>query len=237
MQRKFLVRRIISFLIMLIIIPIVIATGMFVLKDKNYLFVSLVIIMLTIAVFVMRFEDKKPKPREIVIISVLSAIAVVGRMAFFMIPQFKPIMAIVIISGVALGGEAGFMVGVLSAFVSNFFFGQGAWTPWQMFSFGMAGLISGLIFYNRKIRNSRILLCLHGALITIILYGGLMNFYTFISFSSNITKEGIISIYLSGIPFDLVHAISTVFFLFIASKSMLEKIDRIRIKYGLLEGI
>ena len=236
MQNETLSRRFLSFFILLILIPSIIAIGMFVLKDKSYLFISLTIIFLTILVFIMRFENRKPNSREIVLISVLSAIAVVGRMAFFMIPQFKPIMAIVIISGVALGGEAGFLVGSLSAFVSNFFFGQGSWTPWQMFSFGMAGLISGLIFYNRKIRNNRILLCLYGGLLTMVLYGGLMNFYSLLSFSSSITKEGIIAIYLSGIPFDLVHAISTIFFLFIASKSMLEKIDRIKVKYGLFEG-
>jgi hypothetical protein len=81
-----------------------------------------------------------------VIIAVLCGIAVAGRAAFFMLPQFKPVVAIVIIAGASLGAESGFIVGALSGFVSNFIFGQGPWTPWQMFAFGMIGFIAGLLF-------------------------------------------------------------------------------------------
>ena len=96
--------------------------------------------------FAFAFENRKPKARELVIISSLCAIGVVGRTAFFMLPQFKPVAAIVIISGVAFGGETGFLVGAITAFVSNFFFGQGPWTPWQMFSFGIIGFLAGIMF-------------------------------------------------------------------------------------------
>nr|MCR4945038.1 ECF transporter S component [Clostridium sp.] len=162
MQRKSL--KIIPALILVLLIPIIIAIGTFALDDKKYLFISVSIVILTIAAFIMSFENRKPKAREIVLISVLSALAVTGRMAFFMIPQFKPVMAIVIISGITLGAESGFLTGALAMFVSNFFFGQGSWTPWQMFAFGIAGFISGLIFFGRNIRKNRIVLCIYGGL-------------------------------------------------------------------------
>ena len=228
MQRKSL--KLVPTLILVLLIPIIIAIGTFALDDKKYLFISVSIMILTIAAFVMSFENRKPKAREIVLISVLSALAVTGRMAFFMIPQFKPVMAIVIISGITLGAESGFLTGALAMFVSNFFFGQGSWTPWQMFAFGIAGFISGLIFFERNIRKNRIVLCIYGGLLTVILYGGIMNFYSLLMFSSSITIEGLIAIYLSGLPF----ALSTVCFLFLALKPMIEKIERIKTKYGLL---
>ena len=90
----------------------------------------------------MIFEDRKPQAREVLLIAVMAAIAVVGRMAFFMLPQFKPVTAIVIITGISLGAEAGFLTGAVAGFVSNFFFGQGPWTPWQMFAFGIIVLPS-----------------------------------------------------------------------------------------------
>lgn len=78
-----------------------------------------------------------------------------------MLPQFKPVAAIVIISGVAFGGETGFLVGAITAFVSNFFFGQGPWTPWQMFSFGIIGFLAGIMFQKAfYARQKQICACL-----------------------------------------------------------------------------
>ena len=105
--------------------------------------------------FFMVFESRKPKARELIIISVLCAIAVSGRTAFFMTPQFKPVVAIVIISGVCFGGEAGFLVGAMTGFVSNFFFGQGPWTPWQMFCFGIIGFLAGILYKKGILKNNK----------------------------------------------------------------------------------
>ena len=62
-----------------------------------------------------------------------------------MVPFFKPLTGIVMITGMALGPEAGFLTGAISGFVSNFIFGQGPWTPWQMFAFGVAGFLTGVL--------------------------------------------------------------------------------------------
>lgn len=95
--------------------------------------------------FFFKFERQKPRPREMVPLAVMAALGVVGRTVFQLIPlpNFKPVSAIVIITGVAFGPEAGFLTGALTGFVSNFIFGQGPWTPWQMFCWGMIGLIAG----------------------------------------------------------------------------------------------
>lgn len=81
--------------------------------------------------FFMAFEGRKPEVRELVVLATMIALATAGRAAFFMTPSFKPIIAIVIISAIAFGAEAGFLVGSMTMLVSNFLFGQGPWTPWR----------------------------------------------------------------------------------------------------------
>lgn len=122
----------ISFL--LFIIPLTIYVGVEFLENKKYYFISILIILEAMIPFLANFEKRKPKVRELIVISVLCAIAVASRIAFFMLPQFKPIIAIIIIAGACFGGETAFLVGALTGFISNFFFGQGPWTVWQMFT-------------------------------------------------------------------------------------------------------
>ena len=120
-------------------------------------------------------RKRKIMAREIVMISSLIAIAVLGRTAFFMTPQFKPMGAIIIISAVVLGSRIGFLIGTMSAFISNFFFGQGPWTIWQMIGFGMVGLVAGLLFKNDKIINNKILFSFLSGSIIFFIYGGIIN--------------------------------------------------------------
>ncbi len=223
-----------SFLI-LAAIPLTIAFGVVFLQDRKYYFISAAILIDTMLPFLLVFEHRKPKAREIILICSLSAIAVVGRIAFFMLPQFKPVTAVVIVSAVCLGPEAGFLVGAMSGFVSNFFFGHGPWTPWQMFSFGMIGFLAGILFQKGMLKPNKAALCTFGGLATFFIYGGLMNFASVLMYSTAINRETLIAAYLTGIPFDFIHASSTVIFLFFMEKPMSEKIARIRLKYGLIE--
>lgn len=222
-------------ILILIVIPLTILFGVFLLDDRKYYVISLLIIIYTMVPFFMVFENRKPKPRELIVISVLCAIGVAGRGAFFMLPQFKPVVAIVIISGVCFGGESGFLVGAITGFVSNFFFGQGPWTPWQMFCFGIIGFLAGILFQKGKLKKKRLPLCIFGGVSTFFIYGGIINIGALLMFSSKFTIKGLIATYISGIPFDLIHAAATVFFLFILSQPMIEKLDRIKIKYGFIE--
>ena len=232
-KRKILKRTKIATLLILFLIPLTIFIGIYYLGDKKYYFISLLIILETMIPFGFAFENRKPKARELVIISALCAIGVAGRTAFFMLPQFKPVAAIVIISGVAFGGETGFLVGAITAFVSNFFFGQGPWTPWQMFSFGIIGFLAGIMFQKGILRKTKTDMCVFGFVATFVIYGGIMNPASVIMWQSNINM--VLSSYVMGMPFDFIHAVSTVFFLFFAAEPMLEKLERIKIKYGLIE--
>jgi energy-coupling factor transport system substrate-specific component len=205
------------------------------LHNRNYYLVSLVIIALAMLPFALVFEGRKPQARELVVIAVMVAVAVAGRAAFFMIPQFKPVAAIVIIAGVSLGAESGFIVGALAGFVSNFIFGQGPWTPWQMFAFGVIGFLSGVLFEKRLLPNRRLPLCVFGALSTFALYGVLADTASVLMFVDELTRQTVIATFIAGIPFNIIHAAATAFFLFILAKPMTEKLDRVKKKYGLIE--
>ncbi|MBE7052590.1 MAG: ECF transporter S component [Ruminococcaceae bacterium] len=218
----------------LFLIPLTIYAGVFLLDDRKYYFVSLLIILETMIPFCMTFERRRPKARELIIISVLCAIAVGGRAAFFMLPQFKPVVALIIISGVCFGGETGFLVGSVTGFVSNFFFGQGPWTPWQMFAFGIIGYIAGILFKKGFLKKTKASLCIFGFVATFVIYGGIMNPASVIMYWANPTKSAIIYSYIRGIPFDLIHALGTVFFLWFISEPMIEKLERVKIKYNLI---
>jgi len=234
-NRKLSKRTIVAAALILVAIPLTIYIGIFYLGDRRYYIVSIFIILETLIPFTLVFEERKPQARELVVIAVLCAIGVAGRTAFFMLPQFKPVVAIVIISGVSFGGEAGFLVGAMTGFVSNMFFGQGPWTPWQMFAFGIIGFLAGVLFKKGWMLRSNAALCTFGGLATFIIYGGIMNPAAVLMFQSNPKLPMFLAAYLQGIPFDLVHAVATIFFLMIIARPMLEKLDRIKVKYGLIE--
>lgn len=223
-----------TFLI-LIMIPLTIYIGVYFLGGRKYYFISLLIILETLIPFFMIFESRKPQVREIVVISVLCAIAVAGRTAFFMLPQFKPVIALVIIAGVCFGGETGFLVGAVTGFVSNFFFGQGPWTPWQMFSLGIIGFLAGVLFKKGFLQKNKSALCIFGLLATFVIYGGIMNSTMLVLSQATPTVEMLMVAYMSGAPFDLIHGIATAFFLWFIAEPMIEKLERIKIKYGLIE--
>ena len=235
-DRKLTKRTIVASLLILLAIPLTIYIGIKFLDGRKYYFISLLIILETMIPFLMVFEKRRPQAREIVIISVLCAIAVAGRAAFFMLPQFKPVVAIAIIAGVCFGGETGFLVGAGTGLVSNFFFGQGPWAPWQMFAFGIIGFIAGVLFKKGFLRKTKESLCIFGFASTLVVYGGIMNLSSVIMAQNVITKDMIISAYLMGLPFDMIHALSSAFFLCFIAEPMVEKLERIKIKYGMLEG-
>ena len=120
---------------------VTILCGMFLFQDINYYVISLLLIIYTFIMAFSNFDKKKISTRKLVVIAVLIALAVVGRMGFSFLPQFKPAVAIIIITSVCFGADIGFLSGIMTGFISNFFFGQGPWTPWQMFCFGLIGFI------------------------------------------------------------------------------------------------
>ncbi len=234
-ERKLSKRTLFSLLFTLVAVPLTILIGLFYLEDKKYYFISLLIILEILVPFVINFEGKRPQAREIVLISVICAIAVAGRAVFYEIPQFKPVLAIVIIAAVCFGGETGFLVGVVTGFISNFFFGQGPWTPWQMFAFGTVGLVSGILFQKGWLRKTKASLCVFGLISTVVIFGGIVNTGTVLMYQPSPTPEMFLSSYVMGFPFDLIHGAATVFFLWFGAEPMIEKLERVKKKYGLIK--
>lgn len=231
-------RTVVSIVAVLVLIPATIWFGVARLGDKKYFFISLLVLLEAMLPFFVSFEDRKPKVRDIVTLAVMCALAVTGRTAFFMLPNFTPVMAIVIIAGVAFGCEGGFITGAMTMFVSNFIMGQGPWTPWQMFAMGLVGFLAGLFFAGSSVRTrnmTKLGLCIFGALICIVVYGGIMNPASVIMWQPNVNFSMIMASYVTGFPFDLAQATSTVIALWLVARPFLEKLDRVRIKFGVLK--
>ncbi|RGS44325.1 ATP-binding cassette domain-containing protein [Coprococcus eutactus] len=236
--RGFGKRTVVSIVAVLVLIPATIWFGVARLGDKKYFFISLLVLLEAMLPFFVSFEDRKPKVRDIVTLAVMCALAVTGRTAFFMLPNFTPVMAIVIIAGVAFGCEGGFITGAMTMFVSNFIMGQGPWTPWQMFAMGLVGFLAGLFFAGSSVRTrnmTKLGLCIFGALICIVVYGGIMNPASVIMWQPNVNFSMIMASYVTGFPFDLAQATATVIALWLVARPFLEKLDRVRIKFGVLK--
>ena len=235
-KRNLSKRTIAASVAILIFIPLTIFAGIFYLDDRQYNIVALLVLLECMLPFVLIFEGRKPKARELVTIAVLCAIGIAGRSLFFMLPQFKPVLALTIVAGVAFGGEAGFLVGAVTMLLSNMLFSQGPWTPWQMFAMGIIGFLAGVLFRKGWLRRTKVSLAVFGAFSAIIIYGGIMNPAAMFMYSSqSITLKALMAYYISGLPMDLIHAFGTVIFIMLAAEPMLEKMDRIKVKYGIAE--
>lgn len=220
---------------LLVTLPVLLYFSVHYFHGRKYLLCSLLVVVFAMIPFFLVFEGRKPQAREIMVISVLAAIGVAGRAAFFMIPSFKPIAAVVILTGISFGGEAGFLVGCMIMLVSNMFMGQGPWTPWQMFTYGFIGFLAGVLYQKGILKAKRLHLCIYGFLSVFFIFGGIMNPVSILMGYGYITKGTLLAYYISGAPMDLVQAISTVIFLWFMSRSLLEKLERIKRKYGLIQ--
>jgi len=226
-------RKWITWITLLITIPATIAAGVVFWGHRQFYFIALLVILQAILSFMLRFEGRKPQARELVILAVLIALSVAGRSAFVMLPQFKPVVAIVIIAGVAFGSQAGFLVGALTMFISNMFFGHGPWTPWQMFALGMIGCLAGLLFKRWKPKLLHVIaLCIFGGLATFVIFGGIMDFHTLIMIMPQPTWAGALLVFGQGLIFNFLHALATMVFLAILAYPLLGKLERVKTKYG-----
>ncbi len=203
-------------------------------KDRYYLAFSLIMIFLIIIPFFISFEKKEIRAEEVVLISLLAAIAAIGRIPFASIPSVQPTTFVIIMTGLSFGGEVGFLVGSTGALVSNIVLGQGPWTPWQMFAWGMVGLTAG-IFRGSSLCKSRIGRSIFG-IIWGFLFGWIMNLWSLFYFQSEaLSWKLFIASCISSFKFDLTHAITNVVFLNLFSDKWEKIFDRVKIKYGILK--
>lgn len=238
-MRKISLRRILSLLILLLGIPAVLyLCSQF---NRKYYVGGSAVIGLTFLAFALHFEDRKPQARELVIVAVMSALAVASRVVFAAVPHFKPTTAIIMLTGIAFGPEAGFLSGALTGFVSNFIFGQGPWTPWQMFAYGVGGLLAG-IFARRgvlkqapKKAGDLAVLGIFGFLAVVCVVGPLLDTCTLITMAAVINTTSAGAVYLSGLPINLIHGGATAVTLVLAGKPLLGKLTRVQVKYGITD--
>ena len=207
---------------------------LFMAQAVSYYLIAAVVLLAALLPFFISYEKSAPSARELSLMAVLIALAVVSRAAFFFAPSFKPIAAVVIAGAVCLGAERGYILGALSAFVSNFIFGQGVWTPFQMVALGTVGFVAGLLFGH--IQANRWRLAAFGFAIVFFFYGLLVDISSVLTMAADYSLKSILAIYIAGAPYTAVFAGATAIFLFLFGEEFIKKINRIINKYGILEG-
>ena len=284
-----------------LVIPALIALTVFLGSKRLYMPLSLLILVMIMAPFFMIFERRKPRAREVVLIAMMSALTVASHTFFHIAFPVQIGTAMVIISGISLGPEAGFLIGAMSRFVCNFYMGQGAWTPWQMFCWGLLGFLAGLafnreiskqnsignfkkmmapvlcvifselvayisflvwpgndktffgwrvylfgiiglllavIFQKGKLKADNLTMAVFTFVVTFVIYGGIMNFAA-MCLSMNepgslgIGVKALKALYVSGVGYDFYHALTAAICVFVIGTPMVNKLERIKIKYGI----
>ncbi|MGD9604876.1 MAG: ECF transporter S component [Bacilli bacterium] len=226
-------KKIFSSLIMFVGIPVVLLIGYFLYKDSQYEIISMIIALLACLPFFIHFEKKTNDARQLVLVAIFIAISVVSRIIFSALPGFKPVAAFTIIIAIAYGKEMGFMVGALTAVLSNMYFGHGPWTPFQMFAWGLVGFVAGWLFQYPKLKKTWIII-LYGAL-SGIAFSMILDIWTALSVDDAFIFKRYLLFIASSFPMMMTYVVSNCLFLLILEKPLITKLERIKHKFGLFE--
>lgn len=226
---------VLSILVIFLLVPLTLWLGTRV-KGRWYYLISTMVVCEIMLPFFFRFESRRPQARELVILAVMAALAAVSRVVFAFSPYLKTITGLIMITGIAFGPEAGFLTGAVAAFASNFFFGQGPWTPWQMFAYGFGGFFAGVIFHGRRRWAKPWVLGIFGFLTILLVVGPMLDSCTVFTMLSKFTVKNVLFIYGQGVPVNITHGIGAGLTLLFVSRPMLAKLDRLQTKYGMMEG-
>lgn len=224
-----MIKKYTEIVIIFLIIPTVVILGAFIYPERSFAIVSIAVAALACVPFFISFE-KKSSTRGLVLLAVMTALSVAGRFVFAPIPFFKPVAAMVVISGMYFGAEFGFLTGALSAVISNFYFGQGAWTPFQMFSWGIIGFIAGLL--SNPLIKSKILLIVYGALAGVV-YSLLMDVWTVLWMDGAFNYTRFLGAVTIALPVTIKYIVSNLIFLILLNPLFKKKITRLKTKYNL----
>ncbi|MCD7840546.1 MAG: ECF transporter S component [Erysipelotrichaceae bacterium] len=217
-----------KYMSIIIMIFLSLLTYVFYYYHQLNLLIILLIILSTLP-FYFRYEQRKPRAREVVVLAIYIALCVSSRVLFMLTPSFKPMSALIIIAGLVFGKEFGFLCGSLSAVVSNIFFGQGPWTPYQMLALALIGFIAGC-FSDSSYKQNKIFLVIIG-IFSGIFYSLLMDIWGVLSVDTIFLMSRYIVMIISSLPTTLIYCISNVLFLVILTPVMLRKLERVKIKY------
>ena len=229
-----------ALIVLFVLIPATLFLGKQIHGRWFYLTCTLIILELMVPFF-LGFEARKPQARELTLVAVRAALAAASRVAFVFLPGFKPIIGIIMISGIAFGPESGFLIGAMSVFASNFFYSQGPWTPWQMMAYGAAGFLAGLLFCKKRKKIEKCpcfipLMGIFGFSSVLLLIGPLLDCCTVFTVLPRLTAKSVLSVFAAGVPVNVKTGFATAVTLILVCKPLLWKLDRIQTKYGLLAG-
>ncbi len=199
---------------------------------SNYLLISFIFAIVVCGIFFFSFERRSPSARDILPIIIICVIASLGRLIFSFIPQVQPVTVIVIITGICYGKQPGFITGALCALISNIFMGQGPWTPWQMLAWGIIGLLAGFL---PEIKNRfHFFLVILYSVFSAFLFSIIMDVWTISSYGEFLNFNIAMTIFGTGIIFNISHAIGNIIFILILYFPISKKLIRLKTKYGIL---
>lgn len=234
MTKKINLKNLIFCAIAFVIIPVLIVVGILFLRNTSYAVIMVAFAVLCNLPFLLSFEKSKTTTREIVLIAVMVALTVVSRLIFAPIPSFKPVTAMVIITGIAFGAKAGYMTGAMSALLSDIFFGQGPWTPFQMLVWGIIGFFAGILFCNKKLH---IWLVVIYSTICGVIFSLVMDIWTVFAIDGNFSFLRYSEVLLASLPIMAVYAVSNFVFTLVLTKPFLKKMLRIKDKFAVFAKI
>lgn len=226
-------RKIITTLIYLVVVPLIIVLSYFLYNLKQYHILSLILAVLALGLLFLNFEKKDLKLEKLVLIAAFVALATVSRILFNVItilPGFNPVSAIIILIAIVFGGEVGFMVGALTAFISNNYLSHGPWTVFQMFSWGIIGYLSGL--FSKILKKNKIILIIFG-IFSGIIFSVIMDIYTVLSIDNAFNFKRFLFVQSISLPFTITYIVANVIFLILFGDLFIKRLERIIKKYNL----
>lgn len=223
-----------SLLVIFVLIPLTLFLGSQI-RGRWYYLTSTLMIMEVMIPFFLAFETRRPQARELVTLAVMCALSVASRVVV-LIPNFKPMTAIIMLTGIALGAQSGFVCGAVGAFASNFFFSQGPWTPWQMMAYGLAGFLAGAIFHRRIPERRPWMLAIFGFVLIVALIGPLLDCCTLLTVGSHLSWKYAAAVFGAGFFYNVQHGIACAVTLLLVSRPLLSKLDRLKAKYGMMDA-
>lgn len=225
---------IVMLLTFLLLIPATIYFGLR-FSGRAYYVTSTLVMIETLVPFLLAFENRKPQARELVVIAVLSALAVAARVVI-PIPNFKAIFAIIMLSGIAFGPETGFLVGAIS----------GLWPATssmvrdpilhgRCLLTALADWLAGFLFAKGRLPRKPVVQGVFGFLTTRCWWGRCWTPVRFF-WSCRLSMCGRRGpVMCPGFWVNLCQGVCTFLTMLIFGNPLLEKLDRVKVQYGMME--
>jgi energy-coupling factor transport system substrate-specific component len=166
-------------------------------------------------------ESGTESVKDLALIATIAGVAAAGRVLFAPVPGVQPVTVIVVVAGAALGPRRGFAVGAVAALASNFFLGQGIWTPWQMLAWGACGLAGAAAapLLRRRLALAALTFALGLA------FSAFLDVWEWYAFFPH--TQAALALQMSrGFPFDLAHAIGNVLLALAVGPELLRVLER-----------